>query len=294
MSKEKKFDKKAIEGVFEGILWKVEKENQETFRIIFDGLAKQGRKPNIDSPKEFFYSLTFKLESFLQDIWKNKFAGLSVIDEKNLDLLWFLYANYHFVSNHFEKLIYNVEWHSCSGDKEHWIIYAIEYYLVRWEYLEMDMTKEYTYHYPNVLFENVEQMVMLLKGIYRLYYGDFEKYGLAVKEIMDGVPERKRQDILRSMKKYSDLETFYSENNITVSDWLEIDEDFLSRLEDGSVSEKEAIQFINKSYRDAKEREKSENVQVPSVQSDGQESHNVEESEQQESQESVQTGVEEG
>jgi hypothetical protein len=169
MSRNKKFEE-AIKNTCDAILDSVHKEgvekqdSLEPFKV--ESVLKSAIKGK--DPEEYFYGLEYNIRLALDSFVKTHFSF-------DPDVV-FLFRNYYFVERSFQKLFQKFEGHTCSADKSRTIMVCLVRFYLKGKPIAFDYDQKYTYHLPDKIFKDHDQIVTFYQALRRLWYGNGESY----------------------------------------------------------------------------------------------------------------------
>lgn len=103
----------------------------------------------------------------------------------------FIFQNSQFVERHFRYFIEKIDGRAYSADRSRTIIKALVATFSTGEDISFNYEQEYTYHLPEKVFRTHQDIIEFYQGVKNLFYGNPDKYLLAVKKIYQGLQEKK-------------------------------------------------------------------------------------------------------
>lgn len=148
----------------------IENDNQELYKKIIDSSEIK----SFNNPDEFFYAVLYPWKKFISGFLKS-----SLNANKDVE---FIFTNSQYLDRHFATLFIQYEGTAYSSDKSGHIVNQLLKYYATGERIEFDYDGKYTYHLPDKIFKNHEQIVKFYEGLKSLLYGNPMKYLEALKE----------------------------------------------------------------------------------------------------------------
>lgn len=170
--------KESLQNMFEALLSSRDKELEETYKEFLESdKGKELIKYAKDGDAEKYYLFfSFPFNELSDHILRT--AGL---DGK----LQFIFNNYNYVNDHYEKIIRDFEGDACCYDKSSHIVRMIIRFLITGKKMENDPNAEYTYHHTKNVFLTHDDIYEHFVAILQLYHGDFKNYLQSLKQIGD-------------------------------------------------------------------------------------------------------------
>lgn len=136
-------------------------KNQEAVKVAISAVEDL-------NPDRFHILYTFKQDEVIRGLLNAKFGRNHKAH--------FIFQNYSFLSSHVRRVIDDNEGLGCAADKVRFLIRSILKFYADGTKLSLDMTKEYTYHYPTKVFLTHEDLQAFVESVMDLYYGANKKY----------------------------------------------------------------------------------------------------------------------
>lgn len=155
--------------------------NEEETRINYGEIIKKFRHSgyDLDNPDTFNVMVNFEIERVLGLVASELSPSPYNLD--NLEAIKFIFLNYTFLESNIEKLITKREGSCCCTDKAGHILEAYMDYLVR-DFVPETKTDRHFYVFN---FGEYKDWFDFCGGLFRLYYGDNEKYLLSYKKLLE-------------------------------------------------------------------------------------------------------------
>ena len=161
-----------IEGVISALLTSADTKNKEMYQAILEGSEIK----QFNNWEEFYFAVLYPFEGFIEAYIKTNIA------EDNNAV--FLISKSQFIERHFQKLIIKKEGSACCADKSRTIITRLINYYASGDEIYFNYDAEYTYHLPKKIFTTHSEIIRFYDAVKRLYYGDSDKYIIALAEMM--------------------------------------------------------------------------------------------------------------
>lgn len=174
--KDKKFEK-TMTSIFDGILDGIAKETLEKYPELIKKLSE------VEEAEEFNLSFMYQIRNCVDRVIAQKIGKLCPSPSTAVHKISFLYMNYRFVESHIEYVVKKLEGMACSADKSRYIIRAYEKYFLDGIPLGLprdEKKDENCYWKPR--FWNDEEWLEFLDTLISMYYGDFTRYGIFIKQ----------------------------------------------------------------------------------------------------------------
>lgn len=124
----------------------------------------------IKTAEDYQMKVLFPLELQLKpQIFKHLYKK----DDHNME---FLLNNYYYVESHFNRLFNQFEGMFASSDKSRTIMSRLLDFYKDGKEIEFDYSAEYTYHLPQAIMKNPEEVIRFYTVIKRLHGGYYDEY----------------------------------------------------------------------------------------------------------------------
>lgn len=134
---------------------------------------------DLDNPDTFNVMINYQVEQILGLVASE--LSPPPYNLANLEAIKFLFLNYTFLETNIENLITKREGHCCCSDKAGHILEAYMDYLIRDFIPEMKEDR----HFYVFNFGEYKDWFDFCDGLFRLYYGNNEKYLLTYKKLLE-------------------------------------------------------------------------------------------------------------
>lgn len=184
----------------------VKNKNNENKKYIENILEKiKNSNYNVDKPEKFNFFLNIKLDNILKQISKS-FYNIENDKIKDYNKPSFIFTKYDFLEKNIRKLCILREGNSCCADKSRFILNMYFKYSLTGEIPNFDPLIE-EYYIPK--FGTYKEWIELCDGLYKLYYGETEKYFESYLKLIK-LEKRKYKHILNKwFLKFKDGETIF-------------------------------------------------------------------------------------
>lgn len=162
--------KKTMGNIFDSILERSKAEALKNYPKLIEQLKDIGETTPDNFHILFYYPISECIEAILSQ---------KITDKKNASVVAFIYENFNFVENNLLSFITQKEGTACSADKSGWLVNRLVKFYSKGEKLDMTIDDK-CFWKPH--FWKHEQWVALFEALVDLYYGDFKKYMLFLKE----------------------------------------------------------------------------------------------------------------
>lgn len=112
----------------------------------------------------FYFHLAYKINEAIEGV----IMSAGVVNDDAV----FIFMHPSYIEGHFEKLLHRYEGRACCADKSGAILRRLLLFYTTGQKIEFDLTGEYTYHIPKVIFREHDEIIGFFQSIVRLYYGD--------------------------------------------------------------------------------------------------------------------------
>lgn len=145
--------------------------------------------------------LRYPLERFVEGLLASVVPG----DRR----VHFLFKQYQFVEAHLKRLFAVHEGDACSVDKARTVVRRLIGFFQNGTLIAFDWTAEFTYHYPHTILTTHEAIVAFFEGLYALYYGQPEKYLIALRNLeARSAAAKAEREALRAQARNAPLKAF--------------------------------------------------------------------------------------
>ena len=151
----------------------IENEQLELYKKIIENSEMK----SFNGANEFFYAVLYPWEKFISGFLKTKL--------KASDEVVFIYKNSQYIDRNFAELFRKFEGLACSADKSRTIVKAILNFYTTGEKINFDYDGEYTYHLPEKIFKNHDDIIMFYRGLKNLMSGNSLVYLESLKKLID-------------------------------------------------------------------------------------------------------------
>lgn len=161
-----KIDENDIKNVLNSLMDGFDRENLELYEKVMEN---QNLKRNVSDPEEFYFFLMYPYEKFLR--------GLITKEVSDNDNVIFILLNYNFIDRHFNNLFEKYEGSFGCADKSRTMIkHLIKFYKGDIQKIEFDYEQKYTYHLPQTIFLNHDEIINFYEALVSLKMGNGDKY----------------------------------------------------------------------------------------------------------------------
>jgi len=151
----------------------IENEQLELYKKIIENSEMK----SFNGANEFFYAVLYPWEKFISGFLKTKL--------KASDEVVFIYKNSQYIDRNFAELFRKFEGLACSADKSRTIVKAILNFYTTGEKIDFDYEGEYTYHLPETIFKNHDDIILFYRGLRNLMSGNSLVYLESLKKLID-------------------------------------------------------------------------------------------------------------
>jgi hypothetical protein len=169
--------KEALTDIFSSIISSSENETRINYGEIIKKLRHSGY--DLHNADTFNVMINFQIEQILGVVASE--LSPAPYNMENLNKIQFLFLNYDFFETNIEKLITKREGSCCCSDKTGHILEAYHDYLVRGFVSELNEAR--SFYIFN--FGTYQDWLDFCDGLFRLYYGDNEKYLVTYKKLLE-------------------------------------------------------------------------------------------------------------
>lgn len=150
----------------------IENDKIELFNKIID----DSNIKSFEDPEDFFYAVLYPWEKFIGGYIKN-----TISTNRNVE---FIYENSQFIDSHFKNLFVKYEGSACSADKSRTIVRRLLDFYLNGNKIDFNYDQEYTYHLPEKIFKEHQDIVDFYEGLVSLKYGNPEKYLISLNKVV--------------------------------------------------------------------------------------------------------------
>ena len=154
----------AISKVITALATSADAENVKLYRKI---IGENGLCAVVD-PEAFYFKMVYPFEQFLSG-----YIRVEITDRSDLT---FLLLHSQFVERLFISEIKKREGWACSADKSRAIIQGLATFFRTRSKIAWNYEGDYTYHLPKKVFTTHDSIIEYFNAIWRLYYGNSDKY----------------------------------------------------------------------------------------------------------------------
>ena len=164
MENKKQLTEDAISKVITALAISVDAKSVDIYRKI---IGENGLCAVVD-PETFYFKMLYPFEQFISGYIRTEIT-------ENYELI-FLLLNGQFVERLFAAEIKKSEGFGCSADKSSAIIQGLANFFRTGSKIAWKYEGDYTYHLPKKVFTTHDSIIEYFNAIWRLYYGNSDKY----------------------------------------------------------------------------------------------------------------------
>lgn len=167
----------SIKSVLTGLFAGAEANNDKAYRELAELDAFKLARAKIEdrNPEEFYFVLSYPFDEAIDGLLNAALPGN--------EQAHFIFKNYEFVENHVARVIEQFEGSPCSADKTSSVISRLVRFHIKGDPIIFDSSEQYTFHHPKKVLANHEEIIDFFEAIYRLYYGDSDRFLEALAKI---------------------------------------------------------------------------------------------------------------